>query len=143
MKDIEDFVKSSVKIEKQSNGEFGYFPFHCFVEKENGGIDMVVLAGVDSVDQCYQLITSYIAGNARRVYIAIDFPARIDIKTDFVAVFECKRAFLNLFAIPYDNKSGEIFDRIKAKESRTLIHIVENLKDVAIKFWMKNEFKHN
>jgi len=142
MKDIEDFVKTSVDIDYIADRQqYGYFPFHMFVEKQDGAYDFIAIAGVKSVEDCYKLIIKYLHGNAKRVYLAVDFPAALDIKNDFVAVFEIKGENFKIFAIPYNNKSGTIYPRIT--KSETLYHIVKNLKHVALTYWVMDERKQN
>lgn len=133
MKNIEEFVDFSVKIEKQGNGQFGYFPFHAFVENADGKIDVICIAGVNGVEDCYKLIAKYMDSMAQRIYMALDFPAGLDMKNDFVVVFEIQGTNFNVFAIPYNNIDGTIYERIN--RSQGLIHIVENLKDVVLKSW--------
>lgn len=142
MKDIEEFVKKSVKIEyqKQAN-QWGYFPFHCFVEKQNGNFDVIVIAGIESVEDCYKIIAMCIQNNCKRVYMALDFPAGGDIDHDFVAVFATEGIKFDAFAIPYNIHTGEVYQRIN--HSQRMIEIVTQLRRVSLAFLFENPLSQN
>ena len=141
MKDIEEFVKTNVKITKQSNGEFGYFPLHCFVEKADGHIDFIVVAGVNSVEDCYKLIAMYVASDCKRIYFAIDFPAGGDMATDFVAVLCTENGDFSAFVRPYNSQTGAVYKRVP--HCRRLMHIVRNMRDVSLGVMFKDFVSQN
>lgn len=133
MKDIEDFVKTSVDIEfKEESGTYGYYPFHMFVEKKDGHVDIIVIAGVNSVADCYKLMTKYVLESAKRIYMALDFPAMGDMKNDFVAVFVTENTNFDLFAIPYNTIDGTVYERINKGD--TLKTICRDLRHVAVNY---------
>lgn len=125
MKNIEEFVELSVKIEKQSQrNEFGYYPFHMFVEKNDGKIDIIVIADISSVGDVYKIMDRYIKIGMKRLYCAVDFPARMDIKNDFVGVFKFDKndeEEFEIFAIPYSTKDGTVYERITKSNILTTI----------------------
>lgn len=141
MKNIEEFVDFNIKITKQDNGKFGYFPFHAFVEKKDGTFDVIVIAGVNSVEDCYKLMVKYISDSCKRIYMAIDFPAGGDIPNDFVAVFATEGIDFKAFAIPYDVNTGKVYERLL--RSRQMIEIVSHLKSVSLKIMFNNHVSQN
>jgi hypothetical protein len=128
MTDIEDFVKSCVTIDyKKEHGQFAYFPFNMFVEKKDGSVDLIVIASREGgVLNIYKIMFKYINSGIKRLYVAIDFPAGMDIKNDFVGVISYelskeKGKQLDIFAIPYNEKTGEIYKRINRSPHLNMI----------------------
>lgn len=130
MKDIEEFVKDFVDIKLQEpEKEFGYWPFHMFVEKEDGHVDIICIAEVpDGVKSIYTLIGAYLMGGVKRIYCAVDYPAALDMKNDFVAIFHFRDLDneandFSIFGIPYNKNDGTVYERIEDCELFT--HIVK------------------
>lgn len=141
MKDINEFVQATVEIKKQNNGKFGYYPFHVFAERENGECDFIVIADIESIEDCYKIMSMYVANKCKRIYMAIDFPAGGDIKTDFVAVFSSAGKHFDLFAIPYSPEDGTVYEIIPICEQ--LKRIVSDLRNVAFKIALEQSTSLN
>ena len=128
MKDVEEFVKQCVTIDyKEEHKIFGYFPFNMFVEKNDGSVDFVCIATTDGgVLNVYKIMFKYISSGVEKLYLAIDFPAGMDMKNDFVCVIQYDRTLesskkFDLFAIPYNDKTGEVYERITSSPHLNMI----------------------
>ncbi len=135
MKDVNQFIKEFIKIEYQTEkGMYGYYPFSMLVEERNGDISICCLA-VDGVESAYLSVCKFIEKDPKQIYLALDFPAKEDIKTDFICVYSFVDRDLSLLAIPYDNKTGKRFDIIKDAKILEFIH--RDFVHVAEKFLRK------
>lgn len=117
MKDVNSFIGSMVKIEFiEQSGCFGHYPFYMFEEQKDGQNVINSLALGGNVIACYDKFCHSIKDGSKRVYMALDFPKRGDIKHDFVAVFSWENEKLEVIAIPYDEQSGDVFDMVENSE---------------------------
>jgi len=121
MKTIEEFVESLVKIELIEDANcFGHYPFQLFCEKNIGNNEINAIS-IGQISLVYLRFAEYKKNGAKRIYLSVDFPAGGDIDNDFVAIFSFENDVLSVFAIPYDNTNGEIFDVITQSTQLDLI----------------------
>ncbi len=114
MRTVDEFVKGVVTIDFLEDFNcYGHYPFQMFVETENGQFEMVALALGGDVASCYRCVRKYLKRRAKRIFMSLDFSAFLDAKRDFVAVFAIENNKIDLFAIPYDEISGEKFEIIQ------------------------------
>lgn len=105
----DQFIDACVKIEyHQDTKMFGLYPFQfCALDKNNSLTVGVMLLGGDVV-ACYKAAEKMIMEGHPVFYMAIDFPKGLDIRTDFVAIFEYSDGESKVIAIPYDPATGKI-----------------------------------
>jgi len=109
MDTVNEFVKRHVLIEYiESSGCYGLYPFQLYVEKLDGQEVIGALALGGNVLAVYQTVSKYIKEGAKKLYLAVDFPATLDIKEDFVAVFSVEDKEVKVFAIPYTNNGEQL-----------------------------------
>lgn len=114
MKTVNEFVEKMVKIEWiEQSGGFGHYPFQMFVEKENDERLVCALALGGNVAACFREVKKHRIENSKRIYISLDYPEMEGIEHDFVAVFSVEDGKENIFAIPYNPKTGQIFEAVK------------------------------
>jgi hypothetical protein len=92
---------------------FGHYPFQLFCENKSGDFEMGSLALGGDVASCYRVFGKHIKGDAKRVYLSLDFPKGGDIENDYIAIFTFENGVINVFAIPYDTEDGKTFDIVK------------------------------
>jgi hypothetical protein len=113
MNTVNEFVNQLVKIDIMEDGQsYGHYPFSGIIEDSNGKISILALALGGDVLSVYKTIGKSIIDGAKKAYFSLDFPPNEELKTDFVAVYSYENEEYNIFAIPYDVKNGETFDRI-------------------------------
>lgn len=117
MKDVREFINKLVKVEyiEQSNC-YGHYPFQLFIEDKDNTFQLNALALGGDIAQCYQKFDTAITNGAKRIYMSLDFPAMLDIKTDFIGIFEYKGDSVELFLIPY-TLGGEVLSKITSSEA--------------------------
>lgn len=126
MKNVEEFINSSVKIEQRKDGYFGHHPFLLFSEDKQGENVVGPLSII------YMFLTGrfsefarHIKNGDKRIYMSLDMKPYGDIKNNFVAIFSFEDNKINVFALPYNVKNGERLEIIKSGQTIT---------------YMKNEF---
>ena len=107
---------------------YGHYPFQLYVENLNGNREMNALALGGDVKAVYRRAGEYVKKGFKFLHLSLDFPASMDMKKDFVAVFSIIENKLTVIAIPYDVDNGNTFDIIT--ESKVLNDIIENFKTV-------------
>lgn len=123
MKDLKEFVEKLVKIEYLDHcNAFGFYPFQMYVEESVGKVVVCSLDLGGDVRAVYKLFTEYFNKNAKRIYLAIDFPTTGDIINDFVCVIGYEKEEMTLYAIPYNIETGDTFSEIRDSETLNLIH---------------------
>lgn len=131
MKNVQDFVKQLVKVDYVEQSDcYGHYPFSMFVETKDSKFEINALALGGDVAACYRRFKKYLQENAKRVYLALDFPSGGDIKNDFVCVFSFENEEFDVFAIPYKTEDGEILPQIK--ESEQLNKILADFKHIVM-----------
>lgn len=132
MKNVEDFQKLMVRIDEQPDGSFGHYPFQMFVETAEGSNNIMALALGGDVVKCYNLFKKEVWEKAKRVYMSLDFPANPEIKDDFVAIFswDLEEEKVEIKAIPYNTKTGEVLSEIKSIDSKTLTAIAHQFYQI-------------
>ena len=115
-----EFLEKFVDITFQKDHQcYAYQPFHLYVETKDNEVEISCMHGVRTVGDCYMLAWKNLGKQAKKVYMAIDYPAFMDVEHDFIAVFEFDKSSKNPFglrAFPYNNKTGERYPPIlKAK----------------------------
>ena len=128
--ETKDFVEQFIKIEIIENEEsdpnvYGLYPFQLIAEFENGKMDINALA-VNNVQDCYVRVNDYLSKGAKKIFMALDFPRNLDIDNDFIAIFSIVEDKYDIFAIPYDTETGEVFAEIYS--SKLLDAIMEQFK---------------
>ena len=111
MDDINEFIRSLVKIEYiQSSGCYGLYPFQMYVETSDKKNKLEALDLGGDVKSCYKIVRERLQEKSNRIYLALDFPAFMDINKDFVAIMSIENSQFDLFAIPYNPNTGEQFE---------------------------------
>ena len=123
MKDLKEFVDQLVKIEYLDHcSAFGFYPFQMFIEHQD---DKSTFASLDlggDIRAVYKAFTDYYKENPKRIYLAVDFPAGIDIVNDFVCIIGYEDSLFTIYAIPYNAETGETFSDIRDAEILNRIH---------------------
>ena len=132
MKNVKEFVEQLVKIELMDGEEcYGHYPFLLFVETSDGKFEMNALALGGDVESCYNRAKKYFNEGAKKVFMSLDFPESIDINNDFVCIYSIVDGEFDVYAIPYNFETGEIYDEIH--ESEILDKILEDFKSICLK----------
>ena len=123
MKNLKEFVEKLVKIEFLDHcNAFGFYPFQMFVEHQDGKFTMCSLDLGGDVRAVYKAFADFYNEPAKRIYLALDFPASGDITNDFVCVIGYEKEEMTLYAIPYNVETGETFSEDRHAEILNLIH---------------------
>lgn len=126
---VNNFVKTLVSISLMDDGiSYGHYPFSGIVEEKDNNIIVLSLAMGGDVLSVYKSIGKYIVNGAKKAYFSLDFPSNIDLDNDFIAVFSYDDGKYNIFAIPYDVKTGEKFEEIY--DNVLLTKIMNQFKDI-------------
>lgn len=123
MKDLKEFVDQLVKIEFLDHcNTYGFYPFQMVVEDKEGKLNMVSLDLGGDIRAVYTAFNDYFKENPKRIYLAVDYPAGMDIINDFVCVIGYEKEQFTLYAIPYSLESGETLSEIRDAEILNKIH---------------------
>lgn len=122
---VEQFIKIEIIEEESDPNVYGLYPFQLIAEFENGKMDINALA-VNNVQDCYVRVNDYLSKGAKKIFMALDFPRNLDIDNDFIAIFSIVEDKYDIFAIPYDTETGEVFAEIYS--SKLLDAIMEQFK---------------
>ncbi len=127
MKNINEFIESLVKIKYvEYSGCYGLYPFQMYVETSDKQHQLEALDLGGDVRSCYKVVRQRLQEKAGKIYLALDFPAFMDIKNDFVAIMSIENNQFSLLAIPYNSETGEQFS-IK-KDGMFLKALAEEMK---------------
>lgn len=127
MNTVKEFVEQIVKIEYlEDSNSYGHYPFQLFVENSDGKFEMNSLALGGDVESCYNRFGEYLKNNAKKIFMSLDFPASNDIDHDFVCIFSYIDNNYDVYAIPYDTETGEIYEDIH--NNKMLDIILEEFK---------------
>lgn len=111
MKTVEEFVKSLVKVDFIENSDcYGHYPFQLLSTDKEGKTSMCALALGGDVQACYERTKELLKPDSV-TFLSLDFPAVFDAKHDFIAVYEIRNKDVKMFAIPYDEETGEVFEK--------------------------------
>lgn len=136
MKDVEEF-KEFISIDfNEEHQEFGHYPFQLVAIDDEDKLIMNSLALGGDVISCYMSFAKYIASGYKKVYMSVDFPATMDMETDFVAVLSWENGRMDLVGLPYDNKTGEKLPELKGESKQVFTTI---LKQFAIVVFGRDE----
>lgn len=117
MKNLKEFVDKLVKIEFLDHcNAFGFYPFQMYVEDKNEKATICALDLGGDVRAVYQAFNDFFKENPKRIYLALDFPANMDIANDFVCIIAYEKEEFELFAIPYNTENGITFSEIHNAE---------------------------
>lgn len=123
MKDLKEFIDTLVKIEFLDHcNTYGFYPFQMVVEDKEGKLNMVSLDLGGDIRAVYTAFNDYFKENPKRIYLAVDYPAGMDIINDFVCVIGYENSEFTLYAIPYDLETGETLSDIRDAEILDRIH---------------------
>ena len=123
MKDLKEFADKLVKIEYLDHcNAFGFYPFQMFVEDATEKATLCALDLGGEIRAVYTAFADYFKQNPKRIYLAVDFPANMDITNDFVCVIGYENSAFTLYAIPYNTENGETFSEIRDAEILNRIH---------------------
>ena len=109
----------------EDTGLYGHDPFNM-VSVNNKGIQTISSLSLESSESYYQKVKDQLDQGAKTVFLSMDFPPIMDITTDWIAVFWVTEHNVELFGLPYDNKTGDkykLFTRsegLKAIESQLM-----------------------
>lgn len=122
MKNKEEFAEDMVSIQKIDNSDlYGYYPFHLLAETKAGKLEFNALLLGGDVKSCYKRAVDYIKKDAKRIYMALDFPAGGDIENDFVVVYSIENGKLESLAIPYDIHDGKRYEYVTNSKQLDII----------------------
>ena len=123
MKDLKEFVEKLVKIEYLDHcNTFGFYPFQMYVEHQDEKATLCALDLGGDVRAVYKAFADFYKEPAKRIYLAVDFPATGDVINDFVCVIGYEKEEMTLYAIPYNVETGDTFSEIRDSETLNLIH---------------------
>ena len=134
---VKEFANSMVKIDYvEQSQSYGHYPFQMYSENEEGQVEVGALALGDDVRACYRKVKDNICKGFNKIFLSLDFPGSEDMKHDFVAIFSIFDNAVDLYAIPYDIKTGERYKEIRKSE------LLNELKDQFIKFTGLENVEH-
>ncbi len=87
-----------------------------FVEAADEKLTICALDLGGDVRAVYKAFSDFHKEKPKRIYLAVDFPANMDIENDFVCIINYQNDEFKLTAIPYNPGTGEIFPEIKVAE---------------------------
>ena len=123
MKDLKEFAEKLVKIEFLDHcNAFGFYPFQMYVENQEEKATMCALDLGGDIRAVYKAFSDFYKENPKRIYLAVDFPAGMDIINDFVCVVAYEKEEFLIYAIPYNTETGETFSEIRDAEILNKIH---------------------
>lgn len=123
MKNLKEFVEKLVKIEFLDHcNTFGFYPFQMYVEHQDEKATLCALDLGGDVRAVYKAFADFYNEPAKRIYLAVDFPATGDVINDFVCVIGYENEGMTLYAIPYNVETGDTFSEIRDSETLNLIH---------------------
>ena len=123
MKDLKEFAEKLVKIEYLDHcNAFGFYPFQMYVEHKDEKATICSLDLGGDVRAVYKAYADFFKLNPKRIYLAVDFPANMDITNDFVCVIGYEKEEFLIYAIPYNTETGETFSEIRDAEILNRIH---------------------
>ena len=123
MKNLKEFVEKLVKIEFIDHcNAFGFYPFQMYVEDQAGKATMCALDLGGDIRAVYKAFSDFYKENPKRIYLAVDFPANMDISNDFVCIIGYELEEFTIYAIPYNTENGETFSNIRDAEILNKIH---------------------
>ncbi len=123
MKDLKEFAEKLVKIEYLDHcNAFGFYPFQMYVENQEEKATMCALDLGGDIRAVYKAFSDFYKENPKRIYLAVDFPAGMDIINDFVCVVAYEKEEFLIYAIPYNTENGETFSEIRDAEILNRIH---------------------
>jgi hypothetical protein len=127
---VKEFRHKHVKIEYvEKESQWGMFPSFIHIEhSKDFNFDSELT--FNGVIKYYMAVSLAMQTKPHILYFAIDFPAGGDIKTDFVVVFFILDGKADCFAIPYNNKTGEIYNDIFPSDYKQLEEILTQFKFV-------------
>ena len=120
MKDLKEFAEKLVKIEYLDHcNAFGFYPFQMYVEHKDEKATICSLDLGGDVRAVYKAYADFFKEDAKRIYLALDFPSGMDISNDFVFNY---MAFgeegLEALIIAYKEAGGYYWPKMKE-------HIIE------------------
>ena len=128
---VKEFVDKYLKIEFiKEEGMWGMHPAFMHIEhpkREDFNEEMYA----NGVEEYYLMVNLTMRVNPSVVYLALDYPAGGDIKNDFVVIFFVLNGVADCFAIPYNNKTGEIYPDIFPHDYRQLEEILIQFKQLS------------
>lgn len=123
MKDLKEFAEKLVKIEYLDHcNAFGFYPFQMYVEHKDEKATICSLDLGGDVRAVYKAYADFFKEAAKRIYLALDFPASEDIVNDFVCIIAYEKEEFLIYAIPYNTENGETFSEIRDAEILNRIH---------------------
>lgn len=123
MKDLKEFVEKLVKIEFLDHcNAFGFYPFQMYVEHQYEKATLCALDLGGDVRAVYKAFADFYKEPAKRIYLAVDFPAVGDIVNDFVCIIGYENNEFTLYAIPYCVETGTTFTDNYEAEILNKIH---------------------
>ncbi|OWP76857.1 hypothetical protein [Flavobacterium oreochromis] len=123
MKDLKEFIAQLVKIEFIDHcNTFGFYPFQMFVEHQDEKNTICALDLGGDIRAVYKAFADFYKEPAKRIYLAVDFPANMDIANDFVCIIGYENSEFTLYAIPYNAETGETYSEIRDAKILDKIH---------------------
>jgi hypothetical protein len=123
MKNLKEFVDKLVKIEYLDHcNAFGFYPFQMYVEDKEEKATLCALDLGGDIRAVYKAFADFFKENPKRIYLAVDFPANMDITNDFVCIIGYEKEEFTLYAIPYGIETGATFSEIRDAKILNKIH---------------------
>ena len=123
MKNLKEFVETLVKIEFIDHcNAFGFYPFQMYVEHQDEKATMCALDLGGDIRAVYKAFADFYKESPKRIYLAVDFPANMDITNDFVCIIGSENDEFTLYAIPYNSETGDVYADIRDAEILNRIH---------------------
>jgi hypothetical protein len=123
MKDLKEFVEKLVKIEFLDHcNSFGFYPFQMWIEHKDEKSTFASLDLGGEIRAVYKAFADYYKEDSKRIYLAVDFPANMDITNDFVCIIGYESQEFTLYAIPYNPETGQTFSDIRDADILDKIH---------------------
>jgi hypothetical protein len=123
MKNLKEFVDQLVKIEYLDHcNAFGFYPFQMYVEEKEEKATLCALDLGGDIRAVYKAFADFFKENPKRIYLAVDFPANMDITNDFVCIIGYEKEEFTIYAIPYGIETGATFFDIRDAEILNKIH---------------------
>ena len=105
--DKQKFIEQFVEIEWVENSDcFGHYPFQLYVEAGDGNKCIALATDMRGV---MEMMDKELKGY-EKAFIALDFPAIDDMKTDFLAILCLSPEKQEISAITYNAETGDILN---------------------------------
>lgn len=112
---LQHFVDTIVDISiiDEEKKTFGHYPFQLVGINDNEEHIIASLNLGGDIIKCYRFFKKIKDEENTTVFMSVDFPRGYDIEHDFVAIFSYQNGEMDIYAIPYNDKTGERYEVIR------------------------------